>query len=103
MALNNLQKLKCHKTQTNKSVEQPEDSVLDGNLYIYINHNKNLPKDFKAQFKDLLNKEIPELIIALFEVKMQSTNINPFLKEKLIEKAFDLETKSMFTFKWLGY
>ena len=40
-----------------------EQSVLDNDMFIYINHIKNL-QDFKAQFKDLLNMEIPEWFIS---------------------------------------
>ena len=85
------------------SVKQSEESVLDNDLFIYINHIKNFKEDFKAQFKDLLNMEISEYIISLFDVEVKSANLDIFLKEEFIEMTFDPEVKSMYTYEGIGY
>ena len=35
---------------------------------------KNFQEDFKLLFKDLLNMEIPECIISLFDIEVKSAN-----------------------------
>ena len=62
-------------------LEQLEETILD----IYIKHIKNLPDDFKAYFKDLMNMEIPEWFISPFNIEMENANLDTFLKEELIE------------------
>ena len=64
---------------------------------------KKLKDDFKAQFKDLLNTEIPEWIIFPFLVELENANSVTFLKEELIEMTFNLKAKSMYTCKGIGY
>ena len=54
---------------------------LDNNLFIYKNHIWNLQEDFKVRFKDLLNREIPELVISLFDVEMESEYWDTYLKK----------------------
>ena len=80
-----------------------EEHVLDNNLSIYINHIKDLLGDFKAQFKDLLHMKIPEWIISSIDVEVENGNLDTFLKEDFTEMTFDLETKSIYTFKGWGY
>ena len=47
--------------------------------------------------------EIYESIISLFNVEEESSNLDSFLKEEVIEMSFDLEAKSLCTFKSIGY
>ena len=53
---------------------------MDNDLYIYINHIKNLWEDFNAWFKDLLSTEIPQWIISSFNGEVEKTS---FLKKSL--------------------
>ena len=55
-------------------LEQSEGSVFD-NDFIYINHIKNGKEDFKARFKNL-NADIPEWIVSLFAVNVESANLD---------------------------
>ena len=82
-------------------IQQSEESVLDNKLFIYINHSKQRQKGFKSQFKDLSDLEIPERIISSFEV--ESANLDIFLIKEFIEITFNLEAKSIYTFKGIGY
>ena len=82
---------------------QSEKCVLDNNLFIYMNHIKNLQEDFKTWFKDLLNMEIPEWIIFLFGVEAESAYLDTSFKEEFTEKSFNLEVKTMYTFTGIGY
>ena len=50
-----------------------------------MNHIKNLQKDFKAQFKDFLNMEIPKWIISPFDVEVKIKNLNIFLEKTLLK------------------
>ena len=54
--------------------------------------------------KDLLNLEILEWIISPFKIEMERANLDPFSEKKeFIEMTFDLEMKSMYRFKGIGY
>ena len=77
-------------------------AFIDNVLFIYINHIKNLQEDFKVWFKDLLNIEIPEWIISSFDVEVESANLDIFLYEEFTEMTFDLEAKSLYTFKTIS-
>ena len=61
-----------------------------------------MEEDFKAQFMDLLNIEIPEWIISPFDIEVESANLDTFLKE-FIEMPFNLEVNSMYIFTGTGY
>ena len=37
------------------------------------------------------------------DVEVESANLDTFLKEEFIEMSFNLKTKSMYTFKGIGY
>ena len=52
-----------------------------------------MQEDFKTEFKDILNMEIPEMI-SPFDAEVESENLDSFLKE-FTEMTFNLETKSM--------
>ena len=73
------------------------------NLVIYINPIENLQKDFKAPFKDLLNMEIPEWIISLYDVEVERANLDKFHREEFIEISFDFQVKFMYILKEIGY
>ena len=61
------------------SREQSEENVLDNSLFINIDYIKNLQEDFINQFKDIINLEIPKWIICLFDVEVESANLDTFL------------------------
>ena len=50
-----------------------------------INYIKNLQGDFKPQFKDLLNMEIPEWIIFPFDVEWKVQIETSFLKKNVFK------------------
>ena len=78
------------------SIEQSEESVLDNKLFIDTNHIKNLQENLKAWFKDLVSMKISVWIISSFDVEVESTNLDTFLKEESVEMTFDLDTKSIY-------
>ncbi len=45
---------------------------------------------------------IPKWIISPFDIEVESANLDTFLKE-FIEKIFNLELKSIYTFKGIEY
>ena len=47
--------------------------------------------------------EILEWIIFLFQVDVESANLETILWEEFIEMTFDLETKSLYTFQGIEY
>ena len=71
------------------------NEILNNNSFTYINQIKNFQKGFKALFKDLLNMKIPKWIISPFDVEVESSNFDIFLKEEFIEMTFNLKVKSM--------
>ena len=75
-----------------------QNCILD-NLFIHINHIKNLQEDFKARFGDLLNMEIPEWIISRFDVERKSANLYVFLQEQFIKIVFDIKVKFKYIIK----
>ena len=76
---------------------------MDNDIFIYINPIKNFHEDFKAWFKDVLNMEIPESIISPFDAEVESANLDHFLWKEFTEMTFNLEAKSTYTFKGIGY
>ena len=46
--------------------------------------------------------EIHELIISPLDVKVESANVDTFLKEEFIEMTFDHKEKFFYTFKEIG-
>ena len=50
-----------------------------------------MQEGFRARFKDLLNIEIPEWIIRPFDVEVESTNLDTFLKEDFINTFKGIE------------
>ena len=43
------------------------------------------------------------MIISPFDVEVESSNLDTFLKEEFTEMTFNFGTKSMFKFKGFGY
>ena len=74
----------------------------NNDLFIYIKHIKHLQEDIRIRFKALLNMDIPEWIISPFDVKVESANLDTFLKG-FIEMTFDLEAKTVYICKGIGY
>ena len=54
--------------------------------------------EFESQFKYLLIMEISEWIISLFDIEVESVNLDTFSEEEFIEMTFNLEGKYIYGF-----
>ncbi|XP_066938665.1 zinc finger BED domain-containing protein 5-like [Macrobrachium rosenbergii] len=78
-----------------QELEKGDETLSDDNLTIYMTHLEKLYEDFNNRFGDLEKIEIPDWIVAPFDIP----NGNAFdydLQEEVIHMFVDLEAKSLF-------
>ncbi|XP_064116945.1 zinc finger BED domain-containing protein 5-like [Macrobrachium nipponense] len=78
-----------------QELETGGETLSDDDLTIYMTHLEKLYEDFNSRFEDLEKIEIPDWIVAPFDI----LNGNPFdydLQEEVIHMFVDLEAKSLF-------
>lgn len=77
-------------------------SISDSDVEIYIGHLEKLKEDFKIRFQDLESMQIPEWLVAPFDMQTDDICNESDLEDELMEMCEDLEAKALFKSKTLG-
>ena len=82
---------RCSSVQYSKCLDT---ELKDDDIFVYIEHLKNLYNDMQFRFSDLLEMTIPDWVVDPFQVN--AVDIDSVLQEYLIELQSDVTAQARF-------